>query len=122
MVAERDCSGWFLTFGFLPLVRCNVCLGLSTSPIPCKAAGAFMGKWKNNTRLPMTPLEAKNEAPIKYASVPLHPYVALLPSSFPLPPLHSAYCVCALRHCLRTCKVSAGVDMCRRPTRNACYD
>jgi len=38
-----------------------------TNPIPCKAAGALMGKWKNNTRLPMTPMDAKHEAPLKAA-------------------------------------------------------
>jgi len=38
-----------------------------TNPIPVKAACAMMGKWKNNTRLPMTKLEAKNEAPLKAA-------------------------------------------------------
>lgn len=38
-----------------------------TNPIPCKAAGALMGKWKNNTRLPMTPMDSKHEAPLKAA-------------------------------------------------------
>lgn len=38
-----------------------------TNPIPCKAAGAMMGKWKQNFRLPMTKLQAQNEAPIKAA-------------------------------------------------------
>ncbi|EKX51503.1 hypothetical protein GUITHDRAFT_92625 [Guillardia theta CCMP2712] len=38
-----------------------------TNPIPCKAAGAMMGKWKNNTRLPMTPMKAENEPQLKAA-------------------------------------------------------
>mmetsp|Transcript_71374 Transcript_71374/g.149021 ORF Transcript_71374/g.149021 Transcript_71374/m.149021 type:complete len:294 (-) Transcript_71374:246-1127(-) len=38
-----------------------------TNPIPCKAAGAMMGKWKQNFRLPMTKLRAENEAPLKAA-------------------------------------------------------
>merc|ERR1712216_479730 len=38
-----------------------------TNPILVKAAGALMGKWKSNTRLPMTPLESKNEAPLRAA-------------------------------------------------------
>jgi len=38
-----------------------------TNPIPCKAAGAMMGKWKQNFRLPMTKLRTENEAPLKAA-------------------------------------------------------
>ena len=28
-----------------------------SNPIPCKAAGAMMGKWKQNFRLPLTKLQ-----------------------------------------------------------------
>jgi len=38
-----------------------------TNPIPCKAAGAMMGKWKDNTRLPLTNLEPQNAPAIKAA-------------------------------------------------------
>mmetsp|Transcript_5592 Transcript_5592/g.8897 ORF Transcript_5592/g.8897 Transcript_5592/m.8897 type:complete len:295 (+) Transcript_5592:20-904(+) len=38
-----------------------------TNPLPCKAAGAMMGKWLNNVRLPMTRMRAENEPPLKAA-------------------------------------------------------
>jgi len=38
-----------------------------TNPIPVKAAGAMMGKWKDNTRLPLTKLEEKNKPALQAA-------------------------------------------------------
>eukprot|EP00291_Cryptomonas_curvata_P001886 CAMPEP_0172193128 /NCGR_PEP_ID=MMETSP1050-20130122/24770_1 /TAXON_ID=233186 /ORGANISM="Cryptomonas curvata, Strain CCAP979/52" /LENGTH=288 /DNA_ID=CAMNT_0012868625 /DNA_START=18 /DNA_END=884 /DNA_ORIENTATION=+ len=40
---------------------------LETNPIPVKAAGALMGKWRNSCRLPMTTLTAANEATLRAA-------------------------------------------------------
>lgn len=40
---------------------------VETNPIPVKAAGAFMGKWRHSLRLPMTPLKAEHEATIRSA-------------------------------------------------------
>mmetsp|Transcript_55230 Transcript_55230/g.135231 ORF Transcript_55230/g.135231 Transcript_55230/m.135231 type:complete len:200 (-) Transcript_55230:42-641(-) len=47
----------------------KVCKGMfsESNPIPVKAAGAYMGLWKNNLRLPMTPLRKENEAALKAA-------------------------------------------------------
>jgi dihydrodipicolinate synthase/N-acetylneuraminate lyase len=38
-----------------------------TNPVPCKAAGAMMGKWKNNLRMPMLPMTKANEPKLQAA-------------------------------------------------------